>query len=281
MRSQGRDVGPRPSATSRSSAGGTGASLASRPRGQAGDVLSGRPWQERWLQRLYDPTRGFVDGTTELLGLCASVMPEGARVLEVGAGATNAFSTRLAERVELHGTDPNPAVLTNTALADARVMEGGRLPFEDARFAACASSWVVEHLEDPALHLAEVHRVLEPGGAYVLRAPNLLHYVALASRLTPHALHERLVPRLTARPPGAPGPWPTFYRLNTPRSLRRRAAEAGLALEALHHVEKEPSYGMSSRALFLLGVGYERLVNSAGLLAPLRSSLQAVLRKAR
>ena len=45
------------------------------------------------------------------------------------------------------------------------------LPFEDARFDWVTSTDVIEHLEDPAQHLAEIARVLKPGGRLVLTTP--------------------------------------------------------------------------------------------------------------
>jgi hypothetical protein len=74
-------------------------------------------------------------------------------------------------------------------------------------------------------------------------------------------------------------PYPTRYRLNSRRAVRRHAARAGLAVETLRLIEKEPSYGMSSRVLFLTFMVYERIINSTELLRDLRSTLLAVLRK--
>jgi hypothetical protein len=47
----------------------------------------------------------------------------------------------------------------------------------------------------------------------------------------------------------------------------------------MYTMEKEPSYGMSSRALFLVFMAYERLVNGSGLLAPFRANIVGVFRK--
>ena len=45
------------------------------------------------------------------------------------------------------------------------------------------------------------------------------------------------------------------------------------------YVEREPSYGMASRFLFLLFMGYERLVNSTRMLKGFRVNLFGVYRK--
>jgi SAM-dependent methyltransferase len=46
------------------------------------------------------------------------------------------------------------------------------LPWQDASFDGVASLDVIEHVLDPILFLAEIHRVLRPGGFAVLSTPN-------------------------------------------------------------------------------------------------------------
>jgi SAM-dependent methyltransferase len=55
-----------------------------------------------------------------------------------------------------------------------------RLPFGDASFDIVLLTEVIEHLTQPHMLLAEVHRILAPEGALVLTCPNLL---ALENRL--------------------------------------------------------------------------------------------------
>jgi SAM-dependent methyltransferase len=228
-------------------------------------------WTDAYMKRFYDRERGWVDGTTEFHALCAR--HAGARILEVGAGPTNATSTFLATLGELHGTDPDPAVHGNTALASATVMTGDRIPVGDGAFDLCVSNYVLEHVADPRAHLAEVRRVLAPGGRYAFRTPNRFHYVSLVSSLTPHWFHVAVANRLRGLDRDAHDPYPTYYRLNTRDALQRHARAAGLAVGELRLVEKEPSYGMGSPAMFLAGVAYERLANAHAVLAPLRANI--------
>lgn len=237
-------------------------------------------WRAAYLQRFYFGRPGWRDGTAEFHALCQAVVPAGGRILEIGAGRSNRTSRFLATLGPLHGIDPDPPVLGNDALAEARVLDGDAFPFPDATFDACASNFVLEHVRDPTRHLAEAYRVLRPGAPYVLRAANRYHYVTFVSRWTPHVLHRRVVPRLHAAPPDAPPPFPTVYAANSPRRLRELAAGAGFGVETLRLVEKEPSYGMASRVLFLAFMAYERAVNASERLALLRSNIFAVLRKA-
>jgi len=238
-------------------------------------------WQQRYLDKFYNPAHGWVGGTHEFFDLCASAIPKGGEILEIGAGSDNPATRFLATLGKVHGLDPDPIVKTNSALTTATVLESSRFPFEDARFDGCVSNYVIEHIEDPIGHLLEVARVLKPGGAYVLRTPNLYHYVSLVSSITPHWFHELVANRLRNRSSHEHhDPYPTFYAMNTRADLERFASRAGLEIESLRLVEKEPSYGMSSRALFLIFMAYERAVNATDKLADLRSNIFAVLRKA-
>jgi len=236
-------------------------------------------WQERYIARFYSPDQGWVDGTTEFHALCKAAIPQGGRILEIGAGPSNATSRYLATLGELHGLDPDPEVIRNDSLTSASLLTSSRFPFEDESFDACVSNYVLEHVADPRAHLSEVKRVLLPGGAYVIRTPNRFHYVALAASATPHWFHELVANRLRGLGAEAHDPYPTFYALNSESAFRRQSAEIRLRVETLRLVEKEPSYGMSSRALFLALMIYERLVNATELAKNLRSNIFAVLRK--
>lgn len=236
-------------------------------------------WQQDYQRRFYDRSRGWTDGTREFHDLCERVLPRGGRILEIGPGPANPTSRFLSALGELHGLDPDPAARDNDGLVSTALLEGDRFPFESRSFDGCVSNFVLEHVTDPALHLAEVRRVLRPGAPYVLRTPNLFHYVPLVAAITPHRLHLRLANRLRNLGEDRHDPYPTVYRCNSRRALRRQARAAGLATETLRLIEKEPSYGMSSRLLFLAFVAYERVVNSTDLLSDLRSVILCVLRK--
>jgi SAM-dependent methyltransferase len=236
-------------------------------------------WQESYERRFYDRSRGWIDGTREFHDLCAAVLPRGGSFLELGAGPTNRTSQYLASLGDVHGLDPDPDVKSNTALSSAAVLKNDRFPFEDACFDGCVSNFVLEHVADPELHLGEVRRVLRADAAYVFRTPNLFHYVALISAITPHRIHLRMANRLRNLPAESHEPYPTCYRLNSRGAIRREARRARLEVESLRLIEKEPSYGMSSRLLFLTFMAYERVVNSTELLAALRSNILCVLRK--
>ena len=243
----------------------------------SGEALAN--WQTDYVRRYYRSRPGWNDGTEEFHALCAACAPEGATVLEIGPGPSNPTSRYLATLGELHGLDPSDEVRQNDALKSASVLAGDRFPFSDDSIDLCVSHDGLEHVPDPAKHLAEIRRVLKPGGAYVFRTPNRFHYVSLVARATPHWVHELVANRLRNLSAEAHDPYPVLYRMNTERDIRRLSDLVGLQVETLHRVEKEPSYGMAAKPLFFAFMAYERVVNSTDWLAFARANFFGVLRK--
>jgi SAM-dependent methyltransferase len=231
-------------------------------------------WQESYLERFYPHSSWRRDGTTDFYALMKKYCS--GKILEVGAGPSNPTSDYLKTLGEIHGVDIDPSVLDNEALQSAAVIQDA-FPFPDQSFDSCISNYVCEHLTDPVQHLKEIYRVLRPAGFYIFRTPNRFHYVAMISSLTPYWFHLKVANRLR----GVCGhdPYPTQYRLNSRRKIIKLARESGFTIEYLRLVEKEPSYGMGSRILFLLFMAYERIVNCSELFAGFRSNLFVVLRK--
>lgn len=107
-------------------------------------------------------------------------IPPGSRILDVGAGRGV-----ILERA------PSPALAVGAeiawpALTDARRrglcmvrtdLEGPFLPFRDGAFDRVSCLDVIEHLFDPRPLLAEIHRILSPGGLLILQTPNVRHYL--------------------------------------------------------------------------------------------------------
>jgi SAM-dependent methyltransferase len=222
---------------------------------------------------------GFEDGTSSFHALCRQTIATNGDILEIGAGPSNPTSDYLAGLGRLKAVDVSHEVLDNRAVREPKVYDGSRLPFDDACFDACISNYVIEHVQNPLEHFQEVRRVLKPGGVYLFRTPNLYYYVSLASAALPHSAHKALANKLRGLPSDSHEPWPTVYRSNTVRALRRFAASAGLRLDRCLLIEKEPSYGRSSAFLFFPMMWYERLVNSTDVLAGLRANILGVMRR--
>lgn len=108
-----------------------------------------------------------------LLDLFRSGNP-GPRVLNAGAGS-GSFSLRLAEGgFEVTSIDTSPAAveaLHSRVPGEVAQADVTALPFADATFDAAVLGEVLEHVEDDHGALAEVARVLKPGGVLAVSVP--------------------------------------------------------------------------------------------------------------
>jgi SAM-dependent methyltransferase len=230
-------------------------------------------------EKYYFSKPGYTGGTKPFFDICASNIPRGSEILEIGSGPSNKTTRTLSKIGSVTGVDIDPEVLNNDACVRAEVFDGLHFPFPDNSFDACVSNWVLEHVADPRTHFNEVARVLRPGGMYCFRTPNLFHYVMLGSRLTPHFLHLNTANRLRGLNADAHDPWRTYYRANSKRRLKSLIQEVGMELNLLRLMEPEPSYGRIHPALFYPMMVYERIVNSSNLLSNLRVVIFGVCTK--
>ena len=198
-------------------------------------------------------------------------------VLDLGAGAgiVAAMNFKGLAR-SVCGVDLDPRVTTNPMLDEGRVADAGSIPWPDASFDVVFADNVAEHLEDPHAVFREVSRVLKSGGVFLIKTPNKTHYMPAIARITPHRFHQ-FINRLRGR--AEVDTFPTRYKANTSRDLRSLAAQTGFAVEAIELIEGRPEYLRVSWPTYLLGLAYERLVNSSDYWAGLRILLIAELRK--
>lgn len=224
-------------------------------------------------QKYYYSRPGWQGGTLPFLNLCRDRIAPGASILEIGAGSANPCSEFLAGIGGVTGVDVSDEVRGNTSLARAEVCDGIHLPFADGCFDAAVSNHVMEHVEHPLQHLAEIRRVLRPGGIYLCRTINLIHYMAAGSKLVPRSLQTKVARFMRRCSPEMHDPWPTFYRANTRGKVKRFCAQAGFSQVTFRMIEPEPAYTGGLAALFWPMMGYERLVNSTSLLSGCRITL--------
>jgi SAM-dependent methyltransferase len=147
-------------------------------------LAASRAWWETSASAYQDEHGGFLgdadflwcpEGLREAVaGLLGDVA--GRRVLEVGAGAAQCarwltrqgalavgIDVSAAQLAHARGLDARTGVLTTLVQADAQ-----HVPFADASFdLACSAYGAVPFVSDSAAVMAEVARVLKPGGRWV------------------------------------------------------------------------------------------------------------------
>jgi len=99
----------------------------------------------------------------------------GARLLEIGVGAGTDHVQWARAGAECHGVDLTEEAITTTRAhlalhgfhSDLRRIDAEVLPFADASFEVVYSWGVIHHSARPEAIVAEIHRVLEPGGVFI------------------------------------------------------------------------------------------------------------------
>jgi SAM-dependent methyltransferase len=97
----------------------------------------------------------------------AAAVPEGALVLDAGAG--DAPYKSLVQHARYESADfekVDKPYASSTYVCDLQ-----SIPVEDGRFDFILFNQVMEHLPEPKLVLAELHRVLKPGGRMIYTGP--------------------------------------------------------------------------------------------------------------
>jgi ubiquinone/menaquinone biosynthesis C-methylase UbiE len=104
------------------------------------------------------------------------------RVLEVGGGEGELAERVLKElEVEVVGVDQSDGMveIQRAKGIDARVGDVQALPFDDEEFDVAVAAWMLYHVPDLDLGLAELARVLKPGGRLVAVTNAVDHFQEL------------------------------------------------------------------------------------------------------
>ena len=128
------------------------------------------------------PYRQFSDTPGSTHNLVVSLVPPGARVLELGC-ASGYMSSVLKERlgcsvtaieVSAEAAERAREHCARVVVGDAEALDLERL-FGPAAFDAIVAADVLEHLRDPARVLQRLRPLLASGGAVVASVPNVAH----------------------------------------------------------------------------------------------------------
>lgn len=137
-----------------------------------------RPWHFQWLS-----TRELKRDLAQALPLLRG------RVLDLGCGA-QPYRALLSPAADYTGADVQPG-----QGVDALLTPGEPLPFPDGCFDAILCTQVLEHVEDLGGTVAEMRRVLRPGGLLLVSVPAIYQVHGAPHdyrRFTEHGLASEL-----------------------------------------------------------------------------------------
>jgi ubiquinone/menaquinone biosynthesis C-methylase UbiE len=203
----------------------------------------------------------------------------GDRILHVGCGWDRSnVVRRYLVNCDVVGVDRNSQVAERYPGQFWRA-DVSRLPFASSTFDLACSEYVLEHLVDPDACFAEVSRVLRPGGSFVLLTPNRFSYKAIAAAATPHWFHRIAAAHLRPDLRSEEDVFPTLYRANTPRVIRRLADAHDLLVDSIDLLNNGPTWFRRIPGLLEIGHGYHRIIDAFDCLAGLRCAILASLRR--
>lgn len=204
------------------------------------------------LRAQYRARRPSWRPATEIYAaLARTYLDPQSRLLDIGCGR-GGLVEQLGHSPELiTGLDPDWLSLAKHRLpAIGRVAgESDRLPLRSHSFDLVLASWVLEHLVSVRRALAQIYRVLKPGGTFLFITPNSRHPAAQINRLLGRSsgLQRRLVAALYGRE--YEDTFPTYYRANNPQQLLWLARQTGFETVTLLTLP-DPTYVAFTAPLF-------------------------------
>jgi ubiquinone/menaquinone biosynthesis C-methylase UbiE len=219
--------------------------------GDVFDVSSGargffREQVEEYDSLHYGDGRSFMTERLDKMveAVDALKLPPGTRVLEGGCGPGHLLAALVAAGFHVCGVDSSPQMLAISSRRIADLGEGRvarlavadllQLPFPDDSFDLVCTAGVVEYLEDDAKPLAELSRVLRPGGYLLYPITNAWSPVLYADSVV-EAVKRR--PRFLSAfnrwwtRLGRPAVRPRHFRVRTQSPARTRQLLTELGLE--------------------------------------------------
>jgi len=221
---------------------------------------AGMPWEARMYPETFAGAFCHRDCTVAFYTRIDALIDPSMTILNLGAGRGHAFMTdpspyrrkiqALKGRVKrVIGLDLDPVVRENPDLDEAHLIEvDGSYPLDDQSVDLIICDHVLEHIEAPLRFVAEVERVLKPGGWFCGRTPVKWGYIGLGARLVPNSLHVGFLKYLSPQRE-AEDVFPTLYRMNTMSALRK-AFPPGRWLNCTYGYNGIPAYHANIPLLF-------------------------------
>jgi SAM-dependent methyltransferase len=177
-----------------------------------------------WAARTYEDA-------CDRIALRALLPATGARLIEVGAGFGRLAGEYagydrvvLLDSSEVHVRAANEALSGNPRF-EIRLGDALALPFPDATFDVAVCVRVLHHFDDPGPLIAELGRIVRPGGVLVLEYANKRNLKSIARRLLRRQSWSPFAPGSVAYKP--------HHHDHAPVSVCRGLRTAGFSIERM------------------------------------------------
>ena len=208
------------------------------------------------LREQYRQDRPGWQPATELYAdLVRDNIESGSFLLDLGCGRGGLVEQLEHPLDQVIGLDPDWPSLVEHRLANqhptfSRIAGISlNLPFSENCFDLIFSSWILEHLSQPADDFRQIGRVMRTGGILVFITPNARHPLAGLNRLLGRfsQIQDMILPKFYGRSPA--DAFPAYYLANTKADLEQLAQEGQMKLTQLHDVA-DPTYLAFTPSLF-------------------------------
>ena len=213
---------------------------------------------------------GYFNPDDQYETLVARLVNKHTRWLDVGCGrdlfpSNHALARQLSERCAfLMGVDPD-ATLDQNPFVHAK----SKVPIEnfttDRGFDLITMRMVAEHIAHPEQVVKTLAAATNPGGYIVIYTVNRFSPVPLVTNLVPFSLHHP-VKRLLWQTEKQ-DTFPTCFRMNTRRTLRRLMEASGLEERGFAYLDDCRTFGRF-RPLLFCELSLWRLLRAVGLRYP-------------
>ena len=188
---------------------------------------------QTWDSRAYQQNGAFVHGLAGGVVEWLALQP-GERILDLGCGDGRLTLKLMQTGAQVRGFDASPQMAAAARSLGIEVDEGSaeRLPYPDAAFDAVFSNAVLHWIREQDAMLAEVRRVLAPGGRFVAEMGGFGNIaairVALAAVVARHG-HTGLEDNINYYP--------------TPAEYKRRLASSGFQVRRIELIPRPTALG--------------------------------------
>ncbi|HXZ13279.1 MAG TPA: class I SAM-dependent methyltransferase [Candidatus Sulfotelmatobacter sp.] len=218
-------------------------------------------WNQRasqWIERAAGCDFSIENAYRDLV---ARTLEPNALVVDAGAGSRCVYANR---GFRIVGADALIADLRSNPDARFKVVANltEDLPFQPGSVDAVTACYFLEHIPDPEKFIADVARILRPGGRFFALFPCRFAPFAVLNRTVPNWLARKLLRRFI---PEAHGGFPAVYSNCWPGRMREILARHRFQVHRTELCYYQSHYYAAILPVFLASLAYDLTIQALGL----------------